>query len=292
MMRYIPILWIITLLSCDKQIPYDDVNFKPKLVINSFNQSDSLLKIKLDESFKLLGNPSSDKLNLAIKIKLLRDSLNIIDGTFWVADGEVILPHKVNDGSTYYLSAELENYPSIQTNDQVPIDNVSMSLDSIIEGSVYYQLDMTIEDPLFENYYVLDLSLSGKELILNDSMYKKYPITFSSIDKIFSSSIQTISEGSKIVLFDDDLFNGTEKSIGIRIPKDSVDILGFKAYSLNVRLKSVSESMYNYYIMLIQNNHVFGGPLYFEGQIEGNIDGGLGGFYFYNEYSDSIPYRF
>ncbi|MEK9601301.1 MAG: DUF4249 family protein, partial [Bacteroidota bacterium] len=95
-----------------------------------------------------------------------------------------------------------------------------------------------------------------------------------------------------IVLFDDDLFNGTEKSIGIKIPKDSIDILGFKAYSLNVRLKSVSESMYNYYIMLIQNNHVFGGPLYFEGQIEGNIDGGLGGFYFYNEYSDSIPYRF
>ena len=292
MMKNIIVFCLIILLSCDKQIPYDNINFKSKLVINSFNQSDSLLKIKLDESFKLLGNPSSDKLNSAIKIKLFRDSLKIIDGTFWVEDGEVILPHKVTDGSTYHLSAELENYPSIHANDQVPLNNVSISLDSINEGLVYYQLDMTIEDPLFENYYVLDLSLSGKELILNDSIYKNYPVTFSSIDKIFLSSIQTISEGSKMVLFEDDLFNGTDRSISIRIPKDSVDISRFKAHSLNVRLKSASKSMYKYYIMLIQNNHVFGGPLYFEGQIEGNVDGGLGGFYFYNEYRDSISYKF
>ena len=73
MMKNIIVFCLIILLSCDKQIPYDNINFKSKLVINSFNQSDSLLKIKLDESFKLLGNPSSDKLNSAIKIKLFRD---------------------------------------------------------------------------------------------------------------------------------------------------------------------------------------------------------------------------
>ena len=82
------IIWVVILMACDKQIPYDESSFKPKLVVNAFNQPDSLLKLKLDESLKVLGNPSIQKLNSSIKIKILKDSTKIIDGTFWVEKGD------------------------------------------------------------------------------------------------------------------------------------------------------------------------------------------------------------
>ena len=286
------IIWVVILIACDKQIPYDENSFNPKLVVNAFNQPDSLLKIKLDESFKVLGNPSIQKLNSSIKIKLLKDSTKIIDGIFWVEEGEVVLPHKVEAGSIYHLITELDNYPLIEASDRVPIDNVSMNIDTITEGSVYYKLDITMKDPPTDNFYVLDISTSGKELSDLDSINNTYPIIFSSVDKIFSSSIQTISDGSKLALFDDNLFNGSDKKIGIRILKENLLIPRFKPYTFTIKLKSVSKSMYDYYTTIIQNNNIYGGPLYFEGKIEGNINGGLGGFYFYNQYSETIPFIF
>jgi hypothetical protein len=291
MIKYLTLILSVILVSCDKQIPYDDVNFKPKLVLNAFNNSDSLLKLKLDESFKLLGSPSTQKLSMPIDIQLFKDSIRIIDDVFWVDKGQVFLPHTVEEGSFYHLKADVSDYPSIQSSDRVPLDNVNLNIDSISAGSIFHQLDLTIKDPITDNFYILDLSIVGKQLILTDSVIKQYPVIFSSKDKIFSSTIQTISEGSKRVLFDDVLFNGLDRKIGLRIQKDSLIHLGFRPQSIHVRLKSVSESMYNYYLMLIQNNHVFGGPLYFEGQIEGNVNGGLGGFYFYNQYIDSIPFK-
>tara|TARA_B100001059_G_scaffold65127_2_gene61290 strand:+ start:831 stop:1709 length:879 start_codon:yes stop_codon:yes gene_type:complete len=286
------IIWVIILMSCDKQIPYDESSFKPKLVVNAFNQPDSLLKIKLDESLKVLGNPSIQKLNSSIKIQLLKDSTKIIDGTYWVDEGEVVLPHKVEAGSIYHLITELNNYPLIEASDRVPIDNVSINIDTITEGSIYYKLDITVKDPQTDNFYVLDISTSGKELSGMDSINNTYQIIFSSVDKIFSSSIQTISDGSKLALFDDNLFNGSNKKIGIRILKENLLIPRFNPYTFTIKLKSVSKSMYDYYTTIIQNNNIYGGPLYFEGQIEGNINGGLGGFYFYNQYSDTIPFVF
>ena len=286
------IIWVVILMACDKQIPYDESSFKPKLVVNAFNQPDSLLKLKLDESLKVLGNPSIQKLNSSIKIKLLKDSTKIIDGTFWVEKGEVVLPHKVEPGSIYHLITELNNYPLIEASDIVPIDNVSINIDTIIEGSVYYKIDITVKDPPTDNFYVLDISTSGKELSGMDSITNTYPIIFSSVDKIFSSSIQTISDGSKLGLFDDNLFNGSNKKIGIRILKENLLIPRFKPYAFTIKLKSVSKSMYDFYTTIIQNNNIYGGPLYFEGQIEGNINGGLGGFYFYNQYSDTIAFVF
>jgi hypothetical protein len=278
-------------MSCDKQIPYDDVNFKPKLVLNAFNYPDSLLKLKLDESFKLLGSPSIQKLSTPVNIQLFKDSISIIDDVFWIDEGEVILPYWVEEGSLYQIKANVGGYPSIESSDRVPLDNVKLIVDSMSTGTVFHQIDITIHDPPMDNFYVLDLSVIGKQLVMNDSIIKHYPISFSSKDKIFSSTIQTVSEVSNRVVFDDDLFNGLNKKIGLRIQKDSLAHSGFRPQKIYVRLKSVSESMYNYYLMLIQNNHVFGGPLYFEGQIEGNVNGGLGGFYFYNQYTDSIPFK-
>ena len=278
-------------MSCDKQIPYDDVNFKPKLVLNAFNYPDSLLKLKFDESFKLLGSPSIQKLSTPVNIQLFKDSISIIDDVFWIDEGEVILPYSLEEGSLYQIKANVEDYPSIESSDRVPLDNVKLILDSMSTGTVFYHLDVTINDPSMDNFYVLDLSVIGKQSLLNDSIIKHYPIRFSSKDKIFSSTIQTTTEPSNRVIFNDELFNGLDKKIGLRIQKDSLAHSGFRPQKIYVRLKSVSESMYNYYLMLIQNNHVFGGPLYFEGQIEGNVNGGLGGFYFYNQYTDSIPFK-
>lgn len=278
-------------MSCDKQIPYDDVNFKPKLVLNAFNYPDSLLKLKFDESFKLLGSPSIQKLSTPVNIQLFKDSISIIDDVFWIDEGEVILPYSLEEGSLYQIKANVVDYPSIESSDRVPLDNVKLILDSMSTGTVFYHLDVTINDPSMDNFYVLDLSVIGKQSLLNDSIIKHYPIRFSSKDKIFSSTIQTTTEPSNRVIFNDELFNGLDKKIGLRIQKDSLAHSGFRPQKIYVRLKSVSESMYNYYLMLIQNNHVFGGPLYFEGQIEGNVNGGLGGFYFYNQYTDSIPFK-
>ena len=291
MIKYLAVFISIILVSCDKQIPYDDVNFKPKLVLNAFNTPDSLLKLKLDKSFKLLGSPLTQKLNEAVNIQLFKDSIRIIDDDFWIDEGEVILPYTVEEGGLYQINAHVIDYPSIQSTDRVPMVNVKLTIDSISTGTVFYHLDITINDPSMDNFYVLDLSVIGKQSLLNDSIIKHYPIRFSSKDKIFSSTIQTTTEPSNRVIFNDELFNGLDKKIGLRIQKDSLAHSGFRPKTIHVRLKSVSESMYNYYLMLIQNNHVFGGPLYFEGQIEGNINGGLGGFYFYNQYTDSIPFN-
>ena len=272
------------MISCDKEIPYNNNSFKPKLVVNSFNSTDSLINIKISKSFKLLGSPSDSIEDLPIHVQLFKDSLKVLDEGYQIKGGSLILPIKPQVNSTYKLEANVDGFPPIYTEDKVPQKGIDFSIDRIQRDIINYRIGLTINDITYEsNMFIMDVIVGGKETNPNDTILKEYPVKFTSVDRFFNTTIQTFTDGTYLALFDDKLFNGETIKFELLLPIKNVEFPQFEPENIYIRIKSISEELYDYYSGMIQNNHIYGGPLYYEGQLRGNIQGGLGGFYFYNQ---------
>jgi len=283
---------LILFVSCEKIIPFDNSNFKPKLVINAFNKPDGILEIQFNTSFNLLGEEDTIGIVNPIEIQLFKGNTRIIRETYIPNKGQVFIPILLEENQTYTMEAQTEGFPTITSTDKVPKNIPEIQVDTSLRDIVNYKVNVGISDPLDTNFYVLDVLVNGLEKSTTiDSVYKSYPVVFSSTEKLFLSSFQRIASGVNTAFFEDILFNGNFKTIQLLIPIDNILRPDFKATSFTVRLKSVSSQMFEFYRLLFQNNNAFGGPLYYEGQLEGNINSGLGGFYFYNEQQKEVLIR-
>lgn len=283
---------LILFVSCEKIIPFDNSNFKPKLVINAFNTPDGILEIQFNTSFNLLGEEDTIGTVNPIEIQLFKGNTRIIRETYIPNKGQVFIPILLEENQTYTMEAQTEGFPTITSTDKVPKNIPEIQVDTSLRDIVNYKVNVGISDPLDTNFYVLDVLVNGLEKSTTiDSVYKSYPVVFSSTEKLFLSSFQRIASGVNTAFFEDILFNGNFKTIQLLIPIDNILRPDFKATSFTVRLKSVSSQMFEFYRLLFQNNNAFGGPLYYEGQLEGNINSGLGGFYFYNEQQKEVLIR-
>jgi len=283
---------LILFVSCEKIIPFDNSNFKPKLVINAFNKPDGILEIQFNTSFNLLGEEDTIGIVNPIEIQLFKGNTRIIRETYIPNKGQVFIPILLEENQTYTMEAQTEGFPTITSTDKVPKNIPEIQVDTSLRDIVNYKVNVGISDPLDTNFYVLDVLVNGLEKSTTiDSVYKSYPVVFSSTEKLFLSSFQRIASGVNTAFFEDILFNGNFKTIQLLIPIDNILRPDFKATSFTVRLKSVSSQMFEFYRLLFQNNNAFGGPLYYEGQLEGNINSGLGGFYFYIEQQKEVLIR-
>jgi hypothetical protein len=278
-MVYIALIFI--LLGCERQIPLVDLDFNQKLVVNSYNHNNSPIAFSLGSSVNIGSNPSLSGLNGEVEILLKEDNNNIYYATKEVRNGEVELPLTAKVGKTYELQLRFDSLPTIRAIDKIPELPPVMLEDTLLEDDLYYRPKITIKDIPESDFFMLQVFAEGtvEQNGMTDTVLK--PIEFRAIDRIFVSNINTHNAKVNYVLFNDELFTNRSKQITLNVEKSKVAQAGFKPLRMEVRLSSLSKNMYDYYISLLENNHIYGGPLATYTLSNGNVENGLGIFAFY-----------
>lgn len=283
-MRFIYIILLaVVFAGCEKELQFDNPDYKPKLVVNSFTSADSFVNINLSKSTPTLTQPSLALLAGKAKVLILKDELLLYSDSVLVSNGNLPIPFKPIEGSIYELQIGYENLPTIRATDIVPTTRPNVRVDTIKEEGENYRIIFYIADNTESNRYAVNLSVTGKELDGTDSLATRYPVAFTSSDKIFLSNIRTLANGRELAIFNDDTWNGTERRIEFVVDKATLDIPDFNPQHLELDIKDISKTMYEYYIDVSTNTHVYGGPLASVSRVVGNVEQGLGAFCFYTE---------
>ncbi len=283
-MRLIYLCLIALAISgCEKELQFDNPEFQPKLVVNGFVSTDSIANIGISRSTSTLSQPSKMLLAGKVKVVVLKDKLLLYSDSLALQNSMLKIPFKPIMGSHYELQVSHNDLPTIRATDTVPLSKPSVTVSALTDEGTSYRLVLKIRDQMEINRYAINLNFRGKEQQGADSISKGYPITFTSSDKIFLSSIKTIATGSQLAIFNDETWNGTERSIELIFDKSLIQYPDFTPELVVLDVKAISKAMYDYYIEVNNNTHVYGGPLASVSRVVGNIDNGLGAFCFYTE---------
>jgi hypothetical protein len=273
----------LSISGCEKELQFDNPEFQPKLVVNGFVSTDSIANIGISRSTSTLSQPSKMLLAGKVKVLVLKDKLLLYSDSLALQNSMLEIPFKPIMGSHYELQVSHNDLPTIRATDTVPLSKPSVTISALTDEGTSYRLVLKIRDQMEINRYAINLNFRGKEQQGADSISKGYPITFTSSDKIFLSSIKTIATGSQLAIFNDETWNGTERSIELIFDKSLIQYPDFTPELVVLDVKVISKAMYYYYIEVNNNTHVYGGPLASVSRVVGNIDNGLGAFCFYTE---------
>lgn len=277
------LLLAFVLVSCEKELSFDNPDFKPKLVLNGFTSSDSTLSISLSKSTPTLVEPSLKLLSGQAKVLLLKDGLLLLSDDIPISSGRLLMPYRPIEGSTYELQVSHEDLPTVRAIDSVPLAKPQISIDTLKEEGINNRLIFSIDDKLEDNRYMITLNLVGKELQGTDSVSRTYPIVFASTDKTFLSNIRTVANGSEFAIFSDQTWNGNTRQIELIFDTNLIESPDFTPKYVDLEVKEISKTMYDYYISVNSNTHVYGGPLASVSRVAGNVEQGLGAFCFYTQ---------
>lgn len=277
------LLLAIVAIGCEKELQFSNPDYKPKLVINGFTSVDSFINVSVSKSTSTLTQPSLQLLDGKVKVLVLKDRFLLFSDSVRVINGNVLVPFKPIEGSEYELQVGYGDLPTIRATDMVPSTRPIIRIDTLKDEGDKYRLVFFINDNIEANRYVVNLNVKGKESNGFDSLNMTYPLGFTSSDKIFLSNIRTVANGRELAIFDDETWNGTERKIEFVIDKQSLDLPEFRPKHIELWVKDISKIMYDYYIEVNSNTHVYGGPLANVSRVEGNVEQGLGAFCFYTE---------
>lgn len=269
------------LLGCEKQIPYNASNFKKKLVVNATLESGVPIQIRLSESVNPVQVPVLYGLTGEVTYLLREDSVVIDYQITFLENGLININKSPKKGKIYDMEIAMNGYPSIKMIDTVPTEQPLFEIDTLYKQGNDYKLKLNLEDMLGKQVYMMTMRVHGTQINGTDTFETNYPLDFLSNDKVFLKNINNASTSGNFGLFDDQLFDGSSKSIELEVDQKELQIDGFRPIFVEVNLANVSKTMYNYYVALLENNHIYGGPLATYSLSNGNVYDGLGLFAFY-----------
>jgi hypothetical protein len=288
-LHHIIFLLCIGLLSCEKDIDItDQLSFTPKLVLNGQNESDSLIRLHLNQSISTSEDIEDGNISGTVRVLLKQNNQIVFVDDVIMSNGVIDLPYKSRNGYVYEVQLNKSGLPSIVAKDSVPFLKPNFSVGALREVLDYYQLQLSIKDLPGENYYFLKLSAVGKEKVGADSINVVKPLTFESSDKILLSSLRNWIQPGTFALFDDEFLFDSMSTFRIQVPSDSLFTSSFMPEAIDIQISTISTPMYTFYINLLENNRIYGGPLSNIKADYGNVDQGLGIFGFKNTKSIRI----
>lgn len=288
MRHLVYILCAFVLLSCEKQIPYNNADFTKKLVVNATLATTEPMSILLSESVNPVQIPELYQLDGEVTYLLREDSVMIDYKTLTITGGKLELSQKPKAGKIYELEIVMDDFPPISMKDTVPKDHPEFVIDTLYSQNLKFKMDFTLDDNRDNQIYLITMRVHGKQMSGTDTFDTNYPLSFLSSDKVFLKNINNVSTSGYFGLFDDKVFNGRAKKIELEFAASATQKVGFIPLSIELHIANISSTMYNYYVGLLENNHIYGGPLATYSLNNGNVQDGLGLFAFYNAHRQFI----
>lgn len=281
----IPALFVFA--ACEKEIPLDQEETQPRIVVNGLFSAGDTIQIHISESRDILYE--GELPNLTGATAQLLNSDNALLGTFQhQSDGNYILTNYIPQaGNTYKIVVTNSGFDDIEGTTTAPAIIGVNSIDTLRKGDrMTYEIKFN-DDASVTNYYALTISkISIYEDEFTGEIYVNEDPYFSTTE-IFTQNGSADVDGSKwgdIFLFSDASFNGQVCSFSaeneIYPEEDSVFVV--------VGLRSVSEDYYKYSISLSKYQQTQGDPFAQPVQVYSNIEKGYGIFGAYSVYSDTL----
>ncbi len=288
-MRYVYfIALILVFASCERQIPLKKFDFEKKLVVNSYNSAGQGFNMYLGSSVNSVQTPELDDARGDAVVLLKENDFPVFFDTVIVHDGKIELPILAKLGKVYQLEIAMDDYPTILARDSVPASIPFYEFDSVLVIGNSYRAEFKVHDVPSSTNYMVELFVRGKLIEGNDTIDHSIPVNFNSGDRVFATNINTIATPSNYALFDDKLFADSYKRIEIIANQESWSRPDFIPQQMEIKLSCISNTMYQYYLGLLENNHIYGGPLATYSLNSGNVEGGLGVFCFTTTVSRSV----
>lgn len=265
--------------SCEKQLSIPLDKFDQKLVVNAFATNTAAMEVNLSTNTPLLENPSYSSGISKARIILFEDDYLISDKKLSLSQGHVKTSNFMQLGKKYEIIIEVDGFPVVNAIDSMPNSLPGYELNTIKTLADNMHLNVTLNDDLGDDQYMILLYIRGREVIDGDTFWTEKPLNFNSADKLFISNINTIRANSHFAFYDDKLIQGSSKTLDLVFDKkNAIATSIFIPKYVRVELRSLSEQYFEYNLKLLENNHIYGGPLSSSSYFEGNVSGGLGVF--------------
>lgn len=293
-------LIILLVCSCgdlETVVELDVPDHEPVLVLNSSINNQSEIKLFISHSIDAFGDmvPSciSDANVLLFENEIFVDSLfpDFQDPSYFsfikdrVEDSILVYYYKSDIipslNNSYNLEVNHPVYPSVSASTRVPIGvdiNLLQTTDSEFIKFNFY------DEPSQTNYYELKVYVEGTKEYNGEIVTYRERLEFGSNDLSFPGDIpfDGYTFYGRKVIFDDALFNGTQKQISIEIVDE--EYIPNSTDSIYFEFTELSTEAYNYYSS--RNSQIEDGAVgIFGGEVipvYSNVENGLGVFISFN----------
>lgn len=289
-LKYTPILSLLVLFSCEKEIPLEAEQVQPRIVINSqFEAGDSIF-INLSESRDILYNQNGALPNITDGNAVLQDAsgndlatfTHLTDGNYYVSN-PFPLP-----GETYQIKVNKTGFTEVTSSTFVPSPLTINSIDTV---TVNNKMEITVsfsDDGSQSNYYAISAisfavdSFEVSPGVIETYVYESYWMCTKDFNVAGAVADEEGEYCSDEFLISDAGFNGQTYSLKFTKYLDEM------GDDLVIVLKSVSEDMYKYKVSMSKYLEVQGNPFAEPVQVYSNVNNGFGIFAGYSVYSDTL----
>ena len=272
----------ITLISCEKVIPFDGEVSQPKLVVNSLFDAENAWNVHISRSISVLEDSALSVVeNASVQIK--DDQENIIETLEFDTDGRYTGNLYPQVGQNYKIEVAAPGFNSVSAQNNLPSPITILNVDTLttlVSGEERLEMSVTFDDPAsVSNYYLIGVHIGGwfEEENWNgtvDSVFRDYNIPILLEDPTFENYGNDRWENKGI--FTDLTFDGQSKTIDIAINtyeiEEKVEELDF----FEIRIFNVTRAAYlynkSYDLYLNASGNPFAQPI----QVYSNVNGGFG----------------
>lgn len=283
--------------SCEDPVDIDYIDYEPLVVVNSINEVDSTLKMRLTYSRWFLDNQSFkevDNANITLKVNgntignatstLINDKKYYTIESYTPQEGDMLqLDIQVPDEDLMTSSCTVPRKPEISDiyvteighiNEYEGYDYIKDSTYRYYDTNTYeYNVSFTLHDkPNEQNFYKIEVMSIGE-----NNNHRHYVSIDDYIIAEEMSDFISIIDGEVYeamgFLFSDSKINGKDYSI-----KLSFSLYGHRLYDYDetvIKISSISSDLYYYMLSMEKQSSIstiFGEPV----QIHCNIENGIG----------------
>lgn len=283
-------LVVIGCFACEKTIDIDVPIEDSKIVLHSYLNPDSTLKVQLTKSVFILEETYNDESLFVTdaSVRIFEDGKEIGTMQELQQGWYELAGFKPKEGKTYRLEAEKAGFDKITATERilpaVPISEVSLDTATIVEQEYSYvykkaTLSFVIEDQPGENYYIPVAFHYTKVKRVNpyDNTEEVMEYTSSLILESSEPFVETFCSGTCFSIINDSFFDGKRYQIRIEEGMSSFpsewEVLEERFY---VKLYNVSPSYYLYHVSLNTNLGSGEDPFSEPTPVFTNVEGGYG----------------
>lgn len=275
---FIVISSLISFFACEKTEKIEDFPlYPPKLVLNSYLNADSNIKINISKSLSVLDNALLKNVDDA-KIKIYEENTLLASIDNSNGNGYYTLNYKPKIGLKYNVEGQHSSLENISSQTTIPnlisLKKFQRKEIQYNEYSSDFQFIFDFDDnPSEKNYYMIKINQIVIDTIIhqNDTILVENDIYKIFLEKSNNPAVDLITYGE--VFFTDEFFNG--KSYSIEIETSYLNTYGYKIKYIGY-LYSLSEENYKYRKSLAVYKNSRDNPFAEPVQVFNNIEGGFG----------------
>jgi len=291
-MKTIYILSLLTFIlfftNCHKQIDLNLPEEAQKIVVNGVLAADSTLKLNISKTLSTNDTSGALPRITNAKVKLYKNG-NYIEALISKGNGLYISSSIINENEKYSLVIEADG-KTVTADIDVPLKTNFTELNYISydDQDNYFKLNLKINDPIGDDYYILDAYINLPRIFFGDTgqvdsieLYKESAnfSAFNDNDPYFQNYVYFPPFLYSSYIFNDKLFDNKMLDLSFKLDNFyyvDTSVMHIDSLTIYFKLIKIDANFFNYFISFNKYQNSNGNPFIEPVNVFSNIDGGIG----------------